>query len=582
MTRIAAWIAVSVLCLPVSGCATPSESAGPSPVRLNQLGYLPGSSKVAVIDMAGAEQGRSFSVEDARGRKVFEGPLQPAREWAPAGRGAQLADFSALRRKGVYRLRVEGLPESDPFPVDAKAYLPLLEASLKAFYLNRASTAITPRYAGAYARAAGHPDTDVRIHASAASAGRPEGSSISVPKGWYDAGDYNKYIVNSGISTYTLLAAYEHYPKLLDTVRSGIPDHAAGVPDILQEAWWNLQWMLAMQDPADGGVYHKLTDRRFDAIVMPDQAHQQRYVVMKTTAATLDFAAVMAAASRVYAPFERQYPGQPARMLAAARAAWDWAQRHPQAIYRQPEDIRTGGYDDSDIGDEFAWAAAELHVATGEDGFYDAMVARDVGASVPSWASVGGLAWMTLAQNPQRLGAHADRARIRREIDGLAARLADEWRQSPWRVAMAAGDFGWGSNSVALNQAMMLLQGYRLSARGEYLQAAQSQLDYVLGRNPLGMSYVTGIGARSPLHIHHRISEADGIVAPVPGLLAGGPNPGQQDAADCKAAYPSALPALSYLDDACSYASNEVAINWNAPLVYVGAAIQALSGDAAR
>ncbi|MEG8176064.1 glycoside hydrolase family 9 protein, partial [Xanthomonas hortorum pv. gardneri] len=170
---------------------------------------------------------------------------------------------------------------------------------------------------------------------------------------------------------------------------------------------------------------------------------------------------------------------------------------------------------------------------------------------------------------------HADRARITREITGLAQRLADEWQSSPWRLAMTDTDFVWGSNAVVLNRAMMLMQGYRLTRQRPFLDAAQSQLDYILGRNPLGLSFVTGVGQRTPMHIHHRPSEADGIDAPVPGWLAGGPQPGQQDAKDCKVAYPSKLPALSYLDNACSYASNEVAINWNAPLVYVSAAIEA-------
>jgi endoglucanase len=139
---------------------------------------------------------------------------------------------------------------------------------------------------------------------------------------------------------------------------------------------------------------------------------------------------------------------------------------------------------------------------------------------------------------------------------------------------MARADFGWGSNATLLNQAMVLAGAPRLDARVDYLHGAQSALDYVLGRNGPGMSFVTGFGTRAPQHPHHRPSEADGVAAPVPGMLVGGPNPAQQDARDCQAArYPSPLPALSYLDHVCSYASNEIAINWNAPLVYVTAAL---------
>ncbi|PPU99547.1 cellulase [Xanthomonas populi] len=557
--------------------AEPAVHRSGGSIHVNQLGYLPASAKLAVVGLPpsdAAATGR-FTIEDANGRRVLEGSLSPAATWAPAGQQARVADFSALRTPGTYRLKIDRLPVSDPFPIAADAYQPVVDASLKAFYFNRASTALPARFAGRYARAAGHPDTQVRIHPSAASATRPADSVISAPKGWYDAGDYNKYIVNSGISTYTLLAAYAQYPALFQAQALSIPNDAPGVPGILQETWWNLEWMLAMQDPADGGVYHKLTDKQFDGLVMPDQAKQQRYVVMKATAATLDFAAVMAAASRVYAPFDKQYPGASARMLKAARSAWAWAQQHPDVIYRQPDDVRTGGYDDAQVDDEFAWAAAELYVSTREDGFYDAMIARNVPASVPGWSNVGGLAWMSLAEHRDQLTPHADRARISSEVTGLAQRLADEWQASPWRLAMTDKDFVWGSNAVVLNRAMMLMQGYRLTQQRPFLDAAQSQLDYILGRNPLWMSFVTGVGLRSPLHIHHRPSEADGIDAPVPGWLAGGPQPGQQDAKDCKVAYSSNLPALSYLDNACSYASNEVAINWNAPLVYVSAAIEA-------
>ncbi|MEA9650560.1 glycoside hydrolase family 9 protein [Xanthomonas campestris pv. raphani] len=583
MTIFQTLLTAMVIASPIAACAADTTgAAGTTPaasatIHVNQLGYLPGSAKLAVVGLpASAAAGPDrFTVEDAKGARVLEGSLSPAATWAPAGQQARVADFSALRTPGTYRLKIAGMPASDAFLIAARAYQPVVDASLKAFYYNRASTELPAQFAGRYARAAGHPDTDVRIHPLAASASRPANSVISAPKGWYDAGDYNKYIVNSGISTYTLLAAYEHYPALFKAQALTIPNDAPGVPGILQEVWWNLEWMLAMQDPADGGVYHKLTDKQFDGLVMPDQAKQQRYVVMKATAATLDFAAVMAAASRVYAPFDKQYPGASARMLKAARSAWAWAQQHPNVIYRQPDDVRTGGYDDATVDDEFAWAAAELYVSTREDAFYDAMLARNVHASVPGWSNVGGLAWMSLAAHRDQLTPHADRARIEGEISGLAQRLGDQWQASPWRLAMADNDFVWGSNAVVLNQAMMLLQGYRVTQQRRYLDAAQSQLDYILGRNPLGLSFVTGVGQRTPMHIHHRPSEADGIDAPVPGWLAGGPQPGQQDAKDCKVAYPSKLAALSYLDNTCSYATNEVAINWNAPLVYVSAAIEA-------
>jgi len=555
-----------------------SAYAAPAPgIKLNQAGYLPQASKLALVP-SGA--GSAFEVVAADGgRVVLRGELGRPASWAPAGDTVRVADFSSLTVPGTYRLKVAGQPDSDAFEVKPGAYRALNKAALKAFYFNRSGTALPARYAGAYARPAGHLDDRVLVHASAASGTRPAGTAISAAKGWYDAGDYNKYIASSAISTYTLLAAYEHFPAWFGGLDVQIPESGDAVPDILDEAMWNLEWMLAMQDPADGGVYHKLTNLRFDAMVQPHEAMREpRYVVAKSTSAALGFAATMATASRVLSAHDQRWPGLSARMLAAAERAWAWAQDHPAVQFKNPPDVLTGEYGDPRLDDEFAWAAAELYITTGKDSYYLAMAPETVSATVPAWDDVRGLAWMSLAQHRAHLTPLADQALIASRIDGLAARLAGEWRASGYRVGMKGADFVWGSNAVMLNGAMMLVQAYRLNGKRDYLDAAQSHLDYVLGRNALGLSFVTGTGVRTPQHPHHRPSIGDKVQEPVPGFVVGGPQPFQQDKAECPP-YPSSLPALSYLDHACSYASNEVAINWNAPLVYVLGALSALTPD---
>ena len=542
-------------------------------IQLNQVGYLPEGAKWAVLRDVPAS---SFALVDAvTGQEVWRGPLRNAQRWEPAQEVLRLADFSAWRQPGRYRLKVAGLAPSAPFVISADAYVALNAAALKFFYYNRASIALDAAHAGVWARPAGHPDDRVLVHASAAGPGRPEGTVFSAPKGWYDAGDYNKYIVNSGITVYTLLAAYEHFPAFFDAQRLSIPESGNGLPDVLDEALWNLEWMLSMQDPVDGGVYHKLTDKGFDGIVMPHEARHDRYVVMKATAATLDFAAVMAQASRVFAAFEAQRPGLSARMMTASKRAWDWAKAHPDVIYRQPADIHTGGYDDNQLTDEFSWAAAELYISTREDGYWHALRQTAPRIEIPGWSSVGALAWTSLAQHRDRLTPVADRKLIEGQIRSLATGLAERWDRSPYRLAMQTEDFIWGSNAVALNQALMLIQGYRLDSDRRMLDAAQSTLDFVLGRHPSGYAMVTGFGTRSPLHPHHRPSGAMPRQPPVPGMIVGGPNPGA--GADCPGAYPSKVPAKAYLDALCSYTTNEIAINWNAPLVYVSAAVQTLT-----
>jgi len=562
--------------LPLIALAAAAD--GHAAIRLNQLGFAPQAEKLAVVTDGAAA---SFEVVAAdTGKTVFSGKLGAPAVWKASAETVRLADFSALRTPGEYRLKIDGQQASDRFVIRADAYRALNAAAIKAYYLNRASIALPSQYAGVYARPAGHPDDKVLVHASAASKQRPEGSVLSSAKGWYDAGDYNKYIVNSGISTYTLLAAFEHFPQYFARQNLNIPESGNGLPDILNEALWNLDWMLTMQDPNDGGVYHKLTNKGFDGMVMPDQAQAPRYVVQKGTAAALDFAATMATASRIFKAYEQQRPGLSARMMKAAEAAWNWAQANPAMVFKNPADIQTGEYGDAHLGDEFAWAAAELYIGTGKDSYYRAIKADQLAATTPSWGDVGGLAWISLAQHRAHLTPAADRKLIESRIDGLAASLAAGWRNSAYRVPLQEQDFVWGSNAGALNQAMMLLQGYRLNGKVEYLNAAQSSLDYVLGRNATGYSFVTGFGARPAMHPHHRPSEADKVAAPVPGFLVGGPQPGQQDKKDCPVAYPAKLPATAYLDHVCSYASNEIAINWNAPLVYVSAALDQLTAGA--
>ena len=351
------------------------------------------------------------------------------------------------------------------------------------------------------------------------------------------------------------------------------------MPDVLDEAMWNIRWMRTMQDPADGGVYHKLTNAKFDAFVMPHEATTTRYVVQKGNAATLNFAAVMAHASTMVRRYPREFPGLADSLLTSAIAAWNWARLHPDSTYRQSRlqnpPVVTGGYEDRSVADERRWAAAELFLATRQDSFLVAYPpVGDSALSVPTWNSVDALAHYSLLDRRREIGAKVDTAALRSRLLSLASSLRTDADTSAYGIPMVRRrDFAWGSSAVAANQGIVLVQAHRLTGDSTYLRAAVGTLDYLLGRNATGYSFVTGFGSKRVMFPHHRPSGADGIVEPVPGFLSGGPNPQQQDRCP---GYPSQLPALSFTDVQCSYASNEIAINWNAPLAYLAAAIDAL------
>jgi len=337
--------------------------------------------------------------------------------------------------------------------------------------------------------------------------------------------------------------------------------------------------------PSDGGVYNKVTNAGFDGFVMPSVATTPRYVVPKGTAATLDFAAVMAQAGRIFSNFKIVFPGLSDSCMKSAYKAWTWAVKNPKMAYDQnlmnkefKPVINTGGYGDTDFSDEFIWAAAELYISTGKESYYTAYpMFPDTLMPLPSWNNVRLLGYYTLARfekkltNSAKKDFYALKERILRTADKMTEGVTD--RAYMTIIGKSARDFIWGSNSVATNEGILLIQAYKLSKDRKYLDYALTNLDYILGRNATGYSFVTGYGHKTPMFPHHRLSEADGIADPVPGLIVGGPNPGQQDG--CKT-YPSNIPDESYTDSVCSYASNEIAINWNAPAAYLAGALEAL------
>ncbi|MGF7037145.1 glycoside hydrolase family 9 protein [Mucilaginibacter lappiensis] len=555
-----------------------------SPVRLNQIGFYPNAVKKAIV-LNG--RGGAFTIQTLSKTIVFTGILKPSVKPSFGGKITYIADFSVFNKPGSYRLYIPGGSNSYPFQIKPSVHKPLANAAIKAYYFMRASTPLPAKYAGKWQRAEGHPDTNVLIHPSAASEKRKAGSMIKSPRGWYDAGDYNKYIVNSGITTGTLLSLYEDFPAYMKTVKLNIPESGNGIPDILNEVLWNLRWMLTMQDPNDGGVYHKLTNAAFDKFEMPDKGTEPRYVVQKGTAATLDFAAVMAQSARIFKQYPQQVPDLADSCLNSAQSAWAWAIKNPDVAYRQDEmnekfspKITTGTYGDNNFADEFIWAASELFVTTHDSGFLKNInLLPDDPMHVPTWSQVKLLGYYTLAKNTVSADVKnvKDLPEIKKRLIAAADDLINGVDDNAYQTVMTQSikHFGWGSTSEAANEGVLLIQVYKLSHNKKYLDYALANLDYLLGRNATGYSYVTGYGSKTPMHPHHRPSVADGVTNPIPGLLVGGANPGMQDGIHV----PSTVPDEAYIDDDRAYAANEIAINWNAPLAYLANASEALQQE---
>ena len=298
----------------LAGTLAACSQSGADVIRLNQAGYFPSQEKVAVANTAGVTD---FTVVNAAtGEEVLKGAtaVTTSNTWSQTARSTM--DFSSLVQPGTYWLLAGG--DTATFEIKERPLAAVADAALKSFYYQRSGVAIEEEYAGQWNRPAGHPDTQVLIHPSAAGPTRKAGDAIASPLGWYDGGDYNKYVVNTAYSIGLLQAVYRLFPDYFAKQRVNIPESGNDTPDLLDEMHHGLEWLLTMQDPADGGVYHKLTTPDFEGFIKPADCKQPRYVVQKSVTATLDFAAALAQASVIFKPYQKDYPGFSAKALRAA------------------------------------------------------------------------------------------------------------------------------------------------------------------------------------------------------------------------------------------------------------------------
>ena len=559
--------------LPFFLCACAVAAAATTEIKVDQAGYPAGAPKVAMV--VSKTQARDFAVRrEGDGSVVFRGKLAGPVSDADSGDLVQTADFSKLDADGRYYLEVPGLGRSWSFAIGPDVYSRVYYLAMRAFYAQRCGTAVDlgPEFPG-YSHAACH--LNGAYHPSSGKTGP------RVPSGgWHDAGDYGRYMVSSGITTGTLLWTWEMFGARIKDVKLNIPESEHGTPDILNEIRWNLDWMLSMQDD-DGGAWQKQTAAGFGGFVLPEKEDGPSFVVgtgsapYKSSCATADLAAVTAIAARVYRPFDEAYA---ARNLAAARKAWNWVSRYPDVPFvKNPAGIQTGTYPDPDCGDERLWAAAELWRTTREDVYQRYFLAHygdyaktlAPGIRPPEWSGVApfGLWTYVLGAGKDAAAVETIRSRSVAAADDIAARAS----RNGYRLTLLTGDYVWGSNAIAGNYALQLLVTNALRPNPRYVEAALDTLHYLLGRNTFSLSWVTQVGENAYRHPHHRLSGGTGKPEPWPGFLSGGPNANREDGV-AKALPAGLAPASIYVDDQGSYSTNEVAINWNAVLVFMLAA----------
>lgn len=479
-----------------------------------------------------------------------------------SGDKINVIDFSDFVKEGVYSIRSaenENI-RSGSFKISGNPYEEVAISSIQSFYYHRCGLGVKNGTDWGYNIC--HIDDATFYH--------NKNDKKEVWGGWHDAGDYNKFSVNTSLSAALLLYLYEDMPDKFSDGQLRIPENRNSVPDILDEVKWAMNWLIRMQKH-NGAVYHKVSQEKWIGEYLPTEDPSERFIFKESSGATASFAASAALAARLYSEFNKAYSDS---LRSSALKAWEFLENNPQSVplggFKNPPNVFGGEYGDSNDTDERIWAAIELYRLTGESKFlrYIEIKFKNLpryGVQPISWRNVNSLALSSLLKIPETMEPFDLKELARERLISQANNILKTHERNNYKNLVKHTEYYWGSNSVGLAYAYDLIKGYELTNNEKYLNAAFDQLHFVLGRNPVNRSQVTAVGSRSVMKPYHQLSELDSAERPVPGMLVGGPN----NHSHLNGNAISSFPAKNYEDVFKNYLVNEVAINYTAILAYV-------------
>ena len=501
-----------------------------------------------------------------------------------------LFDFSEITEPGSYSVKYEAA-SSYPFEIKNKLCRDLNILLSKMLYYQRCGMELTEKHAGKFARPACHTAPTVLwseyMKFLDGELAKEEMQTFDIRGGWHDAGDYGRYTTAAACALGHLLYAYRFFPQAF-TSSLNIPESGNGIPDILNECRYELDWMLQMQ-AEDGSVYHKHTTQHHAGFVMPHEDTNQMLLLPPSSMAAGDFVGTMALASRIYRPFDEDFAD---RALAAAKKSYTWLEAHPEFLFEHIKECGTGGYGDRSDIDERMWAAMELYRTTGEAHYLNDAKKYFDSHPMPiqyGWADISGFAGWALLEDELSTDAALTRSdaissaeqdfrnAYKELFQKEADRLLTVISSSGYGVALNAREYNWGSNLGVLNRGMLFGTAYRLNPKPEYHTAVVRQMDYLLGVNATDYSYVTGVGTHAFCNPHNRVPFADGIDETLPGFVSGGANGSKWADPVAKESIPEGTPPMKcFVDRWECYSLNEITIYWNSPAIFCAAFLDSM------
>lgn len=523
-------------------------------IMIDQFGYRPADEKVAVIadPVMGFNAGDDyFPGESLQIRRlednitVFTGsPVSWKNGTVQESSGDRgwWFDFSEVTAPGQYYIYdVQNQVSSFPFMICENVYSGLLRAAVKMFYYNRCNYPKKIPWSGmAWTDSASHlgPGQD----AEARYVGDKENSHTAkdMRGGWYDAGDYNKYVTFASNPVHVLFTAYEQHPDVF-TDDLSIPESGNGIPDLIDELKWEIDWIKRMQDN-DGGVYIKTGYIDYNVPAPPSADKRPRYYGPKCSSSTVAAAGMFAHAALVYSSVPA-LKGEVLELRDRAVKAWKWYHNNPKSESCDNQEIKSGDADMSVLEQEqLAVTAAVYLFDLTDDNIYHNYVRDNIRlarefvipeSAVYDPAQGDALLYYTLlpdASDSVKKIIFSSRLKDAKELPFFNYSIEDDL----YRAYMPAKHYHWGSNEARANIGNVNYDMISFSLdtvrHSEYLQHAISQLHYFHGVNPLNLVYISNVKSLGADHCVMRMwGDWYSVFTPwaenpPPGYVTGGPN----------------------------------------------------------
>jgi len=565
-------------------------------VRLNSVGFLPDYPKKATI----LGDATTFTVKNADDNSVVypvagTGTVSSSFRNDDTNENLHIAVFSDFKTPGKYYLDVDGIGRSADFTIGDNVFIEPYRVMMLGMFLWRCGTAVDATYddirynhAACHTNAAGMcflqggtvnttpgPFGQITVGSCNITQSTRDGSG-----GWHDAGDYGKYVVNSGVSVGLMLKAWERYGYALDKVSPiavTTPNaYPSGIPAFLSEVKYNLDWVAKMQ--YDGGqVSHKLTGILHAGTVLPQNDTPAQYFAPGGTESAASFVGMMAQGYRIYKDYASTTAAA-ADWLAKAKVSYEWLSNNPNYARPSITAFRSGTYNTSttDCGtacrhsnydlDKRKWAAIEMWEATGEAQYltdFEQLANVSHFGSELEWGELDGvnpLAYITYltsskpGRNPTLVNS------VKEQLFKLADALVDSSGAHAYGRTFGSANYYWGNHGSLTATTYILNAAYMLTGEKKYREAGHEVINHIFGRNYYNRSFVTGVGHNPPVNTHDRRSTAHPTSGQWPGYLVGGPHNGSS--------FCSGLNATCWRDIQEDYFTNEIAINWNASMIH--------------